>query len=429
MSIIDNLLKDVKLPKMLCIEQVFDQQKLEAPMDTLREGLARPKIRDTVRPGMRIAVACGSRGITKIDEIAKTVVDYLKECGAQPFIVPAMGSHGGATPEGQAEMLAGYGITEERMGVPIVSSMEVVRIGQLDDGQDVYIDRNAYEADGIVVINRVKLHPGFAGPYQGGLMKMMTIGLGKQYGADKYHSKNVDSLQSMIAGVGAAVLKFAPVIFGVAIVENAYKDLREIVVLHNDEIVATEPEILVRSASYMPRIKFPSCDVLIVDEIGKNICGPGADAHITGRFPTHINHGKFYCQAMLYMDLTEETHGNANGVGQADVITKRLYDKIDLEKTYPNALTGKIFTSAKIPLTMPSDKRAIQAGIKYAVDADPENLRIVRIKNTVKLGKIWISEAMLADAEKDPTIRILTEPMEMEFDEAGEFCGRFKDWF
>ena len=428
MSIIDDLLQDVSLPKMACIEQVFDHQKLEDVPGTLRGGLARPKIRETVRPGMRIAVACGSRGITQIDLIAKTVVDYLKECGAHPFIIPAMGSHGGATAEGQAEMLAGYGITEERMGVPIISSMEVVKIGELDDGQDVYIDRNAYEADGIVILNRVKLHPGFAGAYQSGLMKMMTIGLGKQYGADKYHSKNVDYLQSMIAGVGAAVLKFAPVLFGVAIVENAYKELRELVVLHNDEIVGTEPEILLRSASYMPRIKFDSCDVLIVDETGKNICGPGADAHITGRFPTHINHGKFSCQAMLYMDLTEETHGNANGVGQADVITKRLYDKIDLEKTYPNALTGKIFTSAKIPLTMPSDKRAIQAGIKYAVDADRDHLRIVRIKNTVRLSKIWISEAMLDEAARDPSIRILTAPMEMSFDSQGNFCGPFKDW-
>ena len=163
MSIIDDLLQDVSLPKMACIEQVFDHQKLEDVPGTLRGGLARPKIRETVRPGMRIAVACGSRGITQIDLIAKTVVDYLKECGAHPFIIPAMGSHGGATAEGQAEMLAGYGITEERMGVPIISSMEVVKIGELDDGQDVYIDRNAYEADGIVILNRVKLHPGFAG--------------------------------------------------------------------------------------------------------------------------------------------------------------------------------------------------------------------------------------------------------------------------
>ena len=428
MSIIDDILREVPLPKMLCIEQVFDREKLDDPAAVLRQGLSRPKIRDTVRPGMRIAVACGSRGITQIDLIAKTVVDYLLSCGAKPFIVPAMGSHGGATPEGQAEMLAGYGITEQAMGVPIVSSMEVVRIGQLDDGQDVFIDRNAFEADGIVVINRVKLHPGFAGRYQSGLMKMRTLGLGKLAGGDKYHSKNVDYLQSMIASVGAAVLKFAPVIFGVAVVENAYKDLREIVVLHNDEIVDTEPEILLRSASYMPRIKFDSCDVLIVDEIGKNICGPGADAHITGRFPTHINHGKFHCQAMLYMDLTEETHHNANGVGQADVITKRLFDKIDLDKTYPNALTGKIYNSAKIPLTMPCDKQAIQAGIKYAVDADPDHMRIVRIKNTVRLSKIWISEAMLDEARTDPTIRILTEPMEMIFDENGEFCGQFKDW-
>lgn len=428
MSIIDDILRNVPIPKMLCIEQTFDREKLEDPAKTLLEELQRPKIREMLRPGMRIAVACGSRGITQIDLIAKTVIDYLKSCGALPFIVPAMGSHGGATAEGQAEMLAGYGITEERMGAPVVSCMDVVRIGQLEDGQDVYIDRMASEADGIVLINRVKLHPGFAGPYQSGLMKMMTIGLGKQYGADRYHSKNVDYLQSMIANVGAAVIKYSPVLFGVALVENAYKDLREINVLHRDEIVQTEPEILLRSASYMPRIKFPGCDVLIVDEIGKNICGPGADAHITGRFPTHINHGKFKCQAMLYMDLTDETHGNANGVGQADVITKRLYDKIDLDKTYPNALTGKIYNSAKIPLTMPTAKQAIQAGIKYAVDADPDNLRIVRIKNTVKLSKIWISEAMLPEALKDPTIRVLTEPMAVEFDERGEFCGSFKDW-
>ncbi|NCB62456.1 MAG: DUF2088 domain-containing protein [Clostridia bacterium] len=428
MNIIDKLLEDVAIPKMVKIEQVFDHTNLGDVVPALRAELARPKITGSVKPGMKVAVACGSRGITSIDTIAREVVAFLKSQGAEPFIVPAMGSHGGATPEGQAEMLAGYGITEAAMGCPIRSSMEVVRIGALDDGQDVYIDRNAYEADGIVLINRVKLHPGFAGRYQSGLMKMMTIGLGKQYGADKYHSKNVDYLQSMIANVGAAVLKFSPVLFGVAVVENSYKEIRELHVLHNDEIVEKEPEILLRSATYMPRIMFPGCDVLIVDEIGKNICGPGADAHITGRFPTHINHGKFSAQAMLYMDLTEETHGNGNGMGQADVITQKLLDKVDLQKTYPNALTGKIFNNAKIPLTMPSDLRAIQAGIKYAVDAEPGALRIVRIKNTVKLSQIWISEAMAEEAGQDPNIRILTEPMEMEFDEDGNFAASSKDW-
>lgn len=418
-SIISNLLRDINLPRMVKIRQSFPRPKIEDIPLAVREELNKPDIAITIKKGQKIAITVGSRGVANIASITKEVVKTVKSLGGEPFVIPAMGSHGGATAEGQLDVLNSLGVTEEFIEAPIKATMDVVKIGETSSGKSVFIDKYAAEADGIIVMGRVKPHTSFRGRYESGLMKMMTIGLGKQKGADTCHSEGFKNMAKNVPLYGNVVLEKANVLFGIALVENAYDETCKIAALTKKEIPVIEPELLIEARGLMPRIMFDNFDVLVVDEIGKNISGDGMDPNITSTYSSPYASGGPTIQRVVVLDLTEESHGNANGMGTADFITKRLFNKTNLEITYPNALTSRVIETAKVPVILENDWQAIAAGIKTCIEIDYGKAKIVRIKNSLHIEEIYISEALLEEAKRNPEIEILGDPKYFEFNEDG----------
>ena len=419
MNIIKELLKDVPLPKMVKIRQTFNADEILDVSAALSAALVESGQLAQIRPGMNIAIAAGSRGVAQIATLVRTTVAEVKKLGANPFVVPAMGSHGGATGAGQAEVLAHLGITEEYVGCPIVSSMEVVEISRLPNGMPVYIDKNAYQADGIIVINRIKPHTAFRGPNESGLVKMITIGLGKQKGAESCHAYGFKYMHDLIPAMAKEMLQLAPIMFGIATVENAYDHVAKIVVAGAAELIETDRRLLIEAKTAMPRIEFSPIDVLVIDEIGKDVSGDGMDPNITGRYPTPYPTGGPEVSKMVVLDLTEKTGGNANGVGTADFTTKRLVNKTDFQALYANGITSTVVRPNAIPMTLDCDLDAIRAAVKTSNALDLSKIRLVRIKNTLQLGEIMISEAMLPDALSLANVAVCSEPFEMQFDDLG----------
>ncbi len=419
-SKVNALICDEKIPRMITVKQKFDESYIEDPASVLRESLNRPELASLIKPGMSIAVTAGSRGIDNIALITRETIKFIKEQGGEPFIIPAMGSHGGAVAEGQVAILKSLRITEETMGCPIRASMEVDLLHTLDDGTPVYIDKYAHSADGIVVINRIKPHTGFRGRYESGLYKMMTIGIGKQKGAETTHNRGRLKMGESIELGGNAYLKNSKILFGVATIENAFDRTYRLFALTKDEIREKEPEYLLEARGLLPCLLLENADVLVVDYMGKNISGTGMDTNITKSY-THgygiSREGR--ARKIAILDLTDESHGAAVGVGSADMTTRRLFEKMDFNTTYPNLLTSGGTDSAKIPMVFDSQKLAIQAAIKTAIGADKNNIRMIRIRDTLHISEIQISEAFLPEAQEHPLIEIVGKPEELEFDEDG----------
>lgn len=419
-ELLTKLVEHVPIPRMVKIRQKFDDTKLEDPIAELRSRLQADGAMPGIEAGQRVAVAVGSRGISRIDELTKTVIDELKKKGALPFIVPCMGSHGGATAEGQAEVLAHLGIDEARMGCPVRSSMEVVELDRLPNGLPVYCDKiAATEADAIVVINRIKPHTAFRGPIESGLYKMIAIGLGKQKGAEACHQLGFKYMAENVPAMARVMISKLPIRFGVAVVENAYDQICRVEVLGTDIMEEREKELLVEAKSRLPKILFPSFDVLVVDYIGKNISGDGMDPNITGRYPTPYAHGGPEVNKIVVLDLTKESKGNANGVGTADFTTARLAGKTDWPATYANGLTSTVCAPTKQATTLANDRDAIKAAIKTCNILDYTKVKLVRIRDTLHLGTIEISESLLEEARNHPDIEIISDPYEWEFDAEG----------
>ncbi len=416
-----NLVKDVTVPKMFRVRQIFPRNKIEPEEipDIIKKLLSEEKFSSQIKPGMKIAITAGSRGIANNALTTKCIADFIKSKGAQPFVVPAMGSHGGSTAAGQREILRGYGITEEYLQCPILSSMEVKKIGVNEEGTDVYIDKYAAESDGIVIGCRIKPHTAFRGPYESGIMKMMAIGLGKQYGAQVCHEAGFKHMAKNVPLFGKAIIRHAPVLFAVPTIENAYDETCKIVAVNADEIEEMEPELLKEAASYMARILVDSCDVLVVDEIGKNYSGDGMDPNITGTFCSPYASGGIDAQRVAVLDLSNETHGNGIGLGFSSATTKRVFDKLDLASMYPNAITCTVLGGVRIPIIMESDKEAIQVCIKSCNEIDKTRPRVVRIPNSLHLEHIMLSEDYLEEIKGMETIEIESEPMDLPFDEDG----------
>lgn len=422
-GVVSQLLAGVPIPRMFRARQIFPQEHIE-PADipaAVMEQLDREPFRSKVKPGMEIAITAGSRGIANVDIITKAVVDFVKSRGATPFIVPAMGSHGGATAEGQLEILAGYGITPETMGCEIRSSMEVVELGVSDTGMPVYMDKNAYHADGIIISCRLKPHNAFRGPYESGPCKMMTVGLGKQKGAERVHAEGMGKIGKNIPSMAKVALEKAPILFAIPCLENAYDQTWKLEAIDKDDILAREPELLKEAFDHMPSLLVGECDVLVVDETGKNYSGTGVDPNITGTFSTEYAHGGVKVQRTCFLDLSEASHGNSLGVGLANVITKRFFDKIDLEMMYPNCITSTVLTSARIPCIVATDKEAIQMCIRTCNGIDQNHPRVIRIPNSLHIGSIMLSEAYYEDvkAGKWSGLEAVSEPEELEFDGQG----------
>jgi hypothetical protein len=408
---------------MVKVRQVFPAPEVGNLVETLRAEIAKPHIGERIRPGMKIAVAVGSRGVAEIPTITRVVVEEVRKRGGTPFIVPAMGSHGGATAEGQKDVLANLGVTETSAGCPIASSMEVIELGQLENGLAVYMDKTAFEADGIIAINRVKPHTAFRGPCESGLVKMLTIGLGKQKGADSCHAYSFKHMAANIIDMAEIKLARCNILFGVATVENAYDGVAKIVAVPAADLIETDKALLIEAKANMPKIKFDNVDVLIVDRIGKDISGDGMDPNITGRFPTPYASGGPDIAKVVALDLTEATHGNANGMGEGDFITRKLFNKIEWNSTYANALTSTVALPVKVPPVMETDRDAILAAIKTCCARDISRARVVRLRDTLHLGTIHISESMFDEARRTADIEICGEPSAMEFDAKGNLIG------
>ncbi len=420
-EIIRKMLEPIPIPPMARIRQRFDAEKLEDPIQVLKEELMKPGAIDQIKPGQHVAVAVGSRGVANIAPITREVIDAIKAAGGHPFIVPCMGSHGGATDEGQAEVLHHLGIDEHTMDAPVRSSMEVVKIDELANGLPVYVDKIASEADAIIVINRVKPHTAFRGPIESGIMKMIAIGLGKQKGAEACHQLGFKYMADFVPEMATLMMNKLPILFGVATVENAYDETCHLEVLPAAHVYEREVELQKMAKSRMPKLLFDQIDVLVIDRIGKNISGDGMDPNVTGRYPTPYASGGPDVNKMVVLDVTKESKGNANGVGTADFTTQRLVDHTDFTATYLNGLTSTVCAPTKQATTLASDELAIKAAVKTCNVLDFTKCRLVRIKDTLHLGEIEISVNMLEEARQHPGIEIVSEPYEWTFDSEGYF--------
>ena len=419
MDIIQELLQGIPLPKMVKVRQTFPAPLVADVAETLRLELGKPEIAAKLTPGMRIAVAVGSRGLADLPLLVQTTVSELKARGAIPFIVPAMGSHGGADADGQIEVLANLGVTEASAGCPIQSSMSVDEIGRLPNGLPVYMDQYARAADSIVVINRIKPHTAFRGPCESGLVKMLTIGLGKQKGAESCHAYSFKYMAENIVAMAQIILDKAPILFGIGTVENAYDQVAKIVAVPAEQLIEADRQLQAEAKANMARIMFDQIDVLLIDRIGKDISGDGMDPNITGRYPTPYASGGPAVNKIVVLDLTERTHGNANGMGTADFTTRRLANKIDFNATYANGLTSTVVGPTHMPTVLDNDYDAIRAAVKTSNAFDLSKVRIVHIQDTLHLGEFYISEAMLAEAQANPAITVLGQPLSMAFDNEG----------
>ena len=404
------------MPKMAAVHQRFDDAHISDVEQAVREQLTRPEIAARVHSGMRIAIGAGSRGIANIGITVRATVQALRELGAEPFVFPAMGSHGGATPEGQQAVLAGYGITEEDVGAPIRATMDTILIGEMKDGTPVHMDRYAHEADGVVLINRIKPHTSFRGPIESGVVKMIVIGMGKIQGATHMHAHGMDLFPELLPRVAAFLMERTSILFGIGVVENAYDRTAIVEALLPDALVEREVELQTKAKSLMGRLYFSDIDILLIDQMGKEISGAGFDPNITGR--NHRGVTGFddpKVQKIVVLDLTKMTNGNATGLGLADVITRKLYDAIDYPSTYGNVITSAYLDGALIPIAMPTDQQAVQLAIKTLVRVKQGQARIVRIRDTLSIDKISVSEPMLTEVKQHPDMSIIGEPAPFDF--------------
>ncbi len=420
----------MNFPEMVLIKQTFDGSRVKDISATVMAEMERVGARSKVKPGQKVAITGGSRGVANIALVTEAVVDFMKECGAEPFIFPAMGSHAGALAEGQKELLGHYGISEETMGCPILSTMEVDEIGRSPDGLPIFLDKYARTADHIVVINRVKPHTKFEGPIESGLMKMMAIGMGKHHGADLYHKACIQfGMNRVIETVGLVVMDKCPVLCGLALVENGYDDTAIIRAVLPEELVEEEKKFLLEARRRMARIPFSDIDLLIIDEMGKNISGTGMDTNVTG-----VNRdilGGFSSEPrtkrLFVRDLTPETEGNAVGIGLADFTTTRLVNKIDRNKTYINCLTGISPEKAAIPMYFDTDQECIEAGINCLGMVNAEEVRIVHLRNTLALEKLSVSIAYLPEIEKREDLEIIGQWQPLAFGSDRNLISPFSD--
>jgi hypothetical protein len=410
---------------MVKVKQLFNQPKINDIPATIQEELKLKGLKNRVKKGQKIAVTAGSRGIANIPVILKSIVYELVALGAEPFIIPAMGSHGGATPEGQIEVLHSLGITEESVGAPIKSSMEVQKIGRLENGVEVFLSSLALKADGILPVGRIKPHTDFKGEIESGLLKMLAIGLGNQKGAEMIHWHRYDGYHKILPLAGKLIIDKTTIVMGLAILENAYHETAIIQALHPKEFYEKEKDLLETAKNLLPRLPFKNIDVLVVEEIGKEISGVGMDTNVTGKFwmPNERDPRAPEIKKIVVLDLTEKTHGNAIGIGLADVITRRAFEKIDYHQTYVNCLTQGSGETGKIPPFLANDHDAIATAIRISGPINPEDAKIIRIKNTQILDTFYISESLVNEYKKDEFLQkkivLLEEPKELQFDVLG----------
>ncbi len=419
MNVFNKLLDHIPIPRMVRARQNYERPVLANPEEAFRARLRASGLLSAIRKGMTIAIAVGSRGIGNQPLVVRALVAELKEAGAQPFLIPAMGSHGGATAEGQKAMLEGLGFGEEYVGAPIRATMETVELGSAGPDLPAHIDRIAHAADGIVLVNRIKPHVAFRGPYESGLAKMIAIGLGKQRGAEICHDLGFGKMAEHIPAIARTTLARSKILFAVALLENAYHETARIEVIPAAEILEREPALQEEAKRLSPRLAFDRLDVLVMDEIGKDISGTGFDTNVVGRFHTPYISGGPQITRLVVLDLTDKSHGNGNGLGIVDFTTRRVLEKFRFDQTYPNALTSTVPISVKIPMVLENDRHAFQAAIRTANLVRKEEVRLVRIKNTIAMDEIEISENLVEEARGNPSLQGISDAFTLPFDAKG----------
>ena len=421
-ELFEELLKEVRLPGFIPVELRQEQPRIDNIKAHLTQCLSECAACNRIKTGDTVAVAVGSREISGLAHIVAALVEFLKKKGAHPFIVPAMGSHGKATARGQEEVLRHLGITEDSVHAPVKSSMSTVNIGTTRRGFEVHMDELAFHADHIIPVARIKPHTEFRGPYESGILKMLVIGLGKQHGAAICHKLGFPDMARNLKEFGNVILDRAPVLLGVGIVENAAHQIARMETVTREEILDREPELLQYAKSLLPRIPFAPLDVLLVQEMGKEISGAGMDTNVTGR-SCILGESYPHAEKITVWDLTEKSGGNAAGMGNADVITKRLYDKIDFTPVYVNGITCHDTLGIRLPVVMETDELALRMCLYTCIRRDAtRNARVVMIKNTADFQQFYISEALLDEAVKVEGLQILGNVENMKFID-GEFKG------
>lgn len=395
-----------RMPKLLKARQCFDSITLDNLEERIAAEFYKAKTGGSLKAGQRVAIAVGSRGIHDIARIVQCLVTLVHDTGAFPFIIPSMGSHGGATAQGQAELLAGYGITESKIGAPIVSSMDVVEIGETPGGVPVYFDRNAVGADAIIPVARIKPHTDFRGPIESGLCKMLAIGLAKHVGCSRLHREGFPCFSTLIPEAASVVLKNTPVLFGLAIIENARDETAYIEAVPARSFLDREPELLAIAKRNMPSILAKDIHVLVVDRIGKDISGAGMDPNIVGRTTKGILKGYEgpSIQRIVVLGLTEASHGNAIGIGLADFTVTDILNHIDRTATFANSIASGNPEAGRIPIAFDTEEEAVAAALACSKGGDFKKPRIVRIRDTLSMGEIEISPAIARDEDLDPRL-------------------------
>jgi hypothetical protein len=411
----------MQLPRMIEIEQKLYAKRVKDIGKAVYEAWRAGGLSRKLPRGGRVAITAGSRGIDNIAAITRAIVELVKAAGAKPFILPAMGSHGGATLQGQTEVLASLGIAPQSVGAPIRASMATSQIGTTPSGLPVYAAQEALKADGVIAVNRIKQHTDFTGDYESGLVKMLAIGVGKRDGAAAMHTGQCASLREDVPAAAALMIKRLPVLGGIAILENGYHQTAEIVGIPSAEILTKEKELLRRVRRNAPRLPFEEIDLLIVDWIGKDISGVGFDTHVLARRMVW-NEAEFKgprIRVVAALDVTPGSRGNGLGLGLADLVTQRLADKIDWNVVRTNVLHTGFLNRAKLPITLPNDRELLRAAFLAMGSPDARKARIVRISDTLQVGRMWISEGLLTQARANPRITILEKPTRLEFGDGG----------
>ena len=406
------------LPQMARVRQAFEHHKIDDVAGAVANEMGREDIKAKVKPGAKIAVGVGSRGVANIDVAVKALIASLKELGADPFIFPAMGSHAGGTSEGQEALLAGYGVTEDKMGAPVRATMDTVVVAELEGGTKVHMDKYAHDADGVVLINRVKPHTSFRGEIESGIVKMMTIGMGKINGATSLHGNHpITEFGDALPRAAKAIMECQPFLFGIGMVEDAFDDTAIIQALPAETLFAEETKLQAKAKELMAKIYIEDIDVLVIDEIGKEISGAGADPNVIGN-PGTPGFEVPRVKKIVILDLTEKTHGNAAGIGSAHVITHRLLRRVDFASSYANMVTATALEGARVPIPMKTAEDAVRLAVKTLIGIEPEDARIVRIRNTLSLGEIEVSEPILKELQGDSRMEVLSQPGKISFADA-----------
>lgn len=419
MSAIDSLLDPMPLPRIMKVQQDFDKTHIKSISASVAKGFKDEEVYARFSKGMRVAITVGSRGIADLPVIVGSVVAELKNIGTFPFIVPAMGSHGAGSAIGQEKILADMGITEDTIGAPIVSSLDTVQVTTTESGLPVFMDEAAYHADATVVLNRIHPHVSFRGDYESGLMKMIAIGLGKLKGANICHDLGFGEMAKNVPEIGEACIRESNISLGIAILENAYHEVNDIVFVTSEKIKEMEPSLLDRARQLEPCLYIRNIDVLIMSEIGKDISGSGFDTNIIGRYGTPYISGGPSITKLGILDVTDVSHGNCTGIGMAEFTTRRLFEKLSFDDTYPNSLTSTVQNGIKIPMVLKNDKQVFQAAIKTSNVREKEHIRLVLIKNTLKVGQFYISEALVDEAAQHPKMKVMGTAQPIEFDDFG----------